>query len=1524
MAGKIDRTPFARLLLSVCTVVWLSLVACAWGQEPPADLVTNGGFDVSGDGWATGWRKHANATIRHEAGNTWLALKGTQTSSSQSVPLKPEWSQLHLTLRMRLTDVVLGKEGWQNARLAMSFHNADGERVGPWPNVINGVGTTDWIEHSRDYRIPRGATELRLNPANFGSAGTVEFDDIHLAVTRLRVTGKSDRPLPTEAKQVWDMTQAWRRVSPTRERICINGLWAFRPVIQEDGDALPKPGDCWGWFKVPGIWPSSDMATNQAAQNVLLAPWLEEEREARNVDEAWYKRDIVTPKTWTGRRVLIDFTMVQSHARVLIDGRDAGEVWFPGGQLDVTAHVRPGTKQTLAIRLTARPIEMVTHDFMAPDRIVKRRASMRVKGLTGDVYLIAEPKRDAIADVHVITSTRRNTITFDTGVRNGNHAAYQVGARVLDGDKVVKTFPPQPATIATGRCSMTAFWNDAKLWDTDTPSNVYDAVVTLHDEAGNVLDESIPTRFGFREFWIDGRDFYLNGRRIHLRALHNQSINGPADNASLEGSLNTCRRMQEYGFNFLITANYNFGAGQVGYMDGLFEATDQTGMLASFSLPHVKDFDWKLDSPEQETRYRKLTNWLIRRVQNHPSIIVYAMNHNATGYYGDQNPLKMDGVYNLDSLLAKQDDSKLRYRLRTRTQAEQAASIAKQLDPSRPVYHHQSGNLGDMHTVNIYLNWSPRQERSDWLEHWATRGSKPMFFVEWGLPHISSWSSYRGPQFIWRCEVFQQIWDSEFAAAQIGERAYEMTETKVDSLAYEERLWARGEPFRWGDLCQSIRSAEETHISVQALFADDNWRSHRTWGISAMLPWDQGTMWTRVTETKRRAVPPGYDDLQRPGIVPDGILPGSQFIYETEAGAMKPTSLGRSFLRWNQPMLAYIGGGPNRFTEKSHNFFPGETIHKQLVIVNDTRRERTCSYKWSLAEIGDASGTVTVQAGDKTLKPVRIKVPETVEAGNVTLSAEFTFDNGETQSDTFSIQILPPPRPIAIATENVFERSNSPSRFAGGSDAKASGEGQRPLSGPDGPTLPKGRVNSKTRSKIALYDPHGLTAKLFDELGVRSTSVTASASLDGFDLLVIGREALSAGTSIPGIARVSDGLKVLVFEQTADSLANRLGFRINVHGMRTAFARTPSHPALEGLSDIHLHDWRGASTLTPPHLDVPEIETTNPEWTWCGFPNTRVWRCGNHGNVASVLIEKPSRGNWLPLIDCGFDLQYAPLLECTEGRGRIVFCQLDVTGRTQPEPAAQRLCDQLLTYLTEVKPASTRKVSYVGDMRGSELLSKLSVSFEKLGSRKPTDTEVLIVGPKSPKVPGLDAAVTNGLSVLCLGLSDEDLQRLLPNRVDVEERPVYSTMIARLAGTPLFAGVSNGELHWRTKLDIAALTDTSPTSNQALKTIQIGKGRIVLCQAAPWMFDYEAKPYVRTTFRRNTFLVSRLLANLGARFDTSVAQRFAAKTAPPRDDSGDSSVGNGTPRVNQPGPWLDSYYIQNPESVDDPYRYYRW
>ena len=67
--------------------------------------------------------------------------------------------------------------------------------------------------------------------------------------------------------------------------------------------------------------------------------------------------------------------------------------------------------------------------------------------------------------------------------------------------------PFDAGMLQAGRWSFSSAWADAKRWDLDTPKNTYRVVVRLCDDQGRLLDESLPIRFGFREFWIDGRNF---------------------------------------------------------------------------------------------------------------------------------------------------------------------------------------------------------------------------------------------------------------------------------------------------------------------------------------------------------------------------------------------------------------------------------------------------------------------------------------------------------------------------------------------------------------------------------------------------------------------------------------------------------------------------------------------------------------------------------------------------------------------------------------------------------------------------------------------------------------------------------------------------------------------------------------------------------------------------------------------------------------------------------------------------------
>ena len=51
-------------------------------------------------------------------------------------------------------------------------------------------------------------------------------------------------------------------------------------------------------------------------------------------------------------------------------------------------------------------------------------------------------------------------------------------------------------------------------------------------------------------------------------------------------------------------------------------------------------------------------------------------------------------------------------------------------------------------------------------------------------------------------------------------------------------------------------------------------------------------------------------------------------------------------------------------------------------------------------------------------------------------------------------------------------------------------------------------------------------------------------------------------------------------------------------------------------------------------------------------------------------------------------------------RGMLLFCQLDVTGRTKSDPAAATQARRMLDYVSTWKPGPRRQASYVGAAAG--------------------------------------------------------------------------------------------------------------------------------------------------------------------------------------------------------------------------------
>ncbi len=90
-------------------------------------------------------------------------------------------------------------------------------------------------------------------------------------------------------------------------------------------------------------------------------------------------------------------------------------------------------------------------------------------------------------------------------------------------------------------------------------------------------------------------------------------------------------------------------------------------------------------------------------------------------------------------------------------------------------------------------------------------------------------------------------------------------------------------------------------------------------------------------DKSRKNLQVDWENLQRPGMSPDYLdARYERMDLAYERSDWIATLGGQAILRNNMPLLAYIGGKAAHFTGKDHNFLPGETVEKQLIIINNS------------------------------------------------------------------------------------------------------------------------------------------------------------------------------------------------------------------------------------------------------------------------------------------------------------------------------------------------------------------------------------------------------------------------------------------------------------------------------------------------------------------------------------------------------------------------------------------------------------
>ncbi|KAK1765347.1 glycoside hydrolase [Phialemonium atrogriseum] len=265
----------------------------------------------------------------------------------------------------------------------------------------------------------------------------------------------------------------------------------------------------------------------------------------------WYRRNVSMAPDDEGKSIFLDIDGAMSYAGVWLNGNLVGG-WpygYASFRLDVTAHMRPGDDNLLAIRL---------------DNALDSSRFYAGAGIYRNVWLVkVNPTHVGQYGTHITTpdvSAKSATLNLVVEVENMGNDSQQVDVvtevHVLDpatgqaGPDVVATFEQTTATVAAGgkqsvNGSVTV--TNPLLWGPPPAQkpNLYVAVTTLSIDKTAI--DTYETRFGIRSVTYDGdKGVLINGQAVRV-----QGTNNHADHGSLGTAFHTWPMADRLGFMVL-------------------------------------------------------------------------------------------------------------------------------------------------------------------------------------------------------------------------------------------------------------------------------------------------------------------------------------------------------------------------------------------------------------------------------------------------------------------------------------------------------------------------------------------------------------------------------------------------------------------------------------------------------------------------------------------------------------------------------------------------------------------------------------------------------------------------------------------------------------------------------------------------------------------------------------------------------------------------------------------------------------
>jgi hypothetical protein len=344
-----------------------------------------------------------------------------------------------------------------------------------------------------------------------------------------------------------------------------------------------------------------------------------------------YRRQVEVPPAWTGKQIHLEFRQVNFTADVSINGQHVLTHigCFIPFSIDLTKLVQPGKSFALEVVVkgsTQEPYVDAQGGALWPASTY--RLDNSYSGIVDDVWLRAYGPV-SIDDAFIETSYRLKMlmITYTVTNHDPKSRTVRINGEVTEpgAAAVVKTLGADEITLAPSETKSVLAqvpWEDAKLWMPDSPtlyhltSSVLEGDKSIDGKPSPIDKET--RRFGFREIWIKGNQFVLNGIRANLwgdsipRVTHYTTGTSPSEWPKQVDMMMNTLHVRIIRWHMVPAQDY------------LLDVSDEKGLLVE---AESSMYGRPIYSKDRAKLVENTKSWLhdwIRSNRNHPSIVIWS------------------------------------------------------------------------------------------------------------------------------------------------------------------------------------------------------------------------------------------------------------------------------------------------------------------------------------------------------------------------------------------------------------------------------------------------------------------------------------------------------------------------------------------------------------------------------------------------------------------------------------------------------------------------------------------------------------------------------------------------------------------------------------------------------------------------------------------------------------------------------------------------------------------------------------